>query len=62
MSVLPQSEVTPELLKVIAARLRPVCPDIPDDEFQELVIDVARFRMKYDDSTKGLGAACAARE
>jgi hypothetical protein len=48
--MLPMSndQVPPEMLKLIASRLRPACPDIPKDEFESLVVDVARVKMKYD--------------
>jgi hypothetical protein len=44
----PDSHISPELLALIAARLRPVCPDIPELEFERLVRDVARVTTKYD--------------
>ena len=37
-----------DLIRLIADRLRPVCPDIPEDEFTRLVEDVARVKLKYD--------------
>ena len=37
-----------EVLTAIAKRLRPACPDIPEAEFQSLVYDVARVKIKYD--------------
>ena len=48
MSTIKSDEISPEMLTLIAAHLRPVCPDIPEVEFQELVRDVARVALKYD--------------
>jgi hypothetical protein len=36
------------MLMYIADRLRPVCPDVPEDEFERLVVDVATVTLKYD--------------
>jgi hypothetical protein len=44
----PNEDLPPELVRRIAARLRPVCPNTPDDEFRRLVHDVARVKLKYD--------------
>ena len=44
----PNEDLPPDLLRRIAARLRPVCPNIPDDDFVRLVRDVARVKLKYD--------------
>jgi hypothetical protein len=43
----PDERVPPELLKSIAKRLRPSCPDFPSDQFERLVWDVARFKVKH---------------
>lgn len=48
MSTIKSDEISSEMLTLIAARLRPVCPDIPEVEFQHLVRDVARVKVKYD--------------
>jgi hypothetical protein len=49
-----------ELLRQIANRLRPVCPDIPEDEFTRLVEDVARVKLKYDaDENAAVGTSRA---
>ena len=32
----------------IAARLRRVCAQLPDEEFSALVLDMARVRMRYE--------------
>lgn len=44
---------SPELRQSIARRLRPVCPDISEDEFERLVRDVARVKAKYDEDPFG---------
>jgi len=31
----------------IAARLRPVCAELPEEEFLDLVRDIARVKLKY---------------
>lgn len=41
--------VAPEMIALIAKRLRPICPDIPQGEFDHLVLDVARLKVKYDE-------------
>jgi hypothetical protein len=41
--------VTPEMIALITKRLRPICPNIPQEEFDRLVLDVAHFKVKYDD-------------
>ena len=48
MPIPPNDEISLELLELISARLRPACPDIPEAEFQRLVQDVARVKLKYD--------------
>jgi hypothetical protein len=45
----PTNDVAPEMLALIAKRLRPVCPSIPQEEFDNLVLDVARLRAKYEE-------------
>lgn len=45
----PNDTALPELRQSIAERLRPVCPDIPQEEFERLVEDVARVKTKYDE-------------
>ena len=32
----------------ISARLRRVCSHLPDNEFADLVLDIARVRMRYE--------------
>jgi len=44
----PNGDLPPNLVRRIAARLRPVCPNTPDDDFVRLVHDVARVKLKYD--------------
>lgn len=44
----PSEGMTAEMLEIIAARVRPACPDIPDDEFRDLVLEIARVKLKYD--------------
>jgi hypothetical protein len=44
----PTDQITPEMLDYIAARLRPVCPDIPESEFELLVLDVARVKLQSE--------------
>lgn len=46
-----------DLIRQIATRLRPVVPDIPEDEFNRLVEDVARVKLKYDGDEIGQKAA-----
>lgn len=46
-----ENGITSEILDQIAARLRPACPDIPESEFQLLVIDVARAKVKTQSDT-----------
>ena len=41
-------QIPAEILTSIAKRLRPSCPNIPEVEFQSLVLDVARLKVKYD--------------
>ncbi|HEY2851867.1 MAG TPA: hypothetical protein VGJ18_03425 [Gemmatimonadaceae bacterium] len=41
-------EISSDILTSIASRLRPSCPNIPEGEFQSLVLDVARVKAKYD--------------
>ena len=48
MPTSPDKHISPEMLALITARLRPVCPDIPALEFEGLVRDVALMKMKYD--------------
>jgi hypothetical protein len=48
MSQRSNNGVPPELVQQLTARLRPVCPGIPEDEFACLVEDVARVKLKYD--------------
>ena len=48
MPMLPNDNISLEMLELISARLRPACPDIPEAEFQRLVQDVARVKLKYD--------------
>jgi hypothetical protein len=48
MSTRPDHEISPETLALVAARLRPACPDIPEAEFQRIVRDVARVKAKYN--------------
>lgn len=48
MSTSFDNEISPEIMELVAARLRPACPDIPEVEFQGLVRDVARVKVKYD--------------
>jgi hypothetical protein len=50
MSTTKNDEISAEMLEGIAVRLRPACPDIPEVEFQRLVLDVARTKVKngYD--------------
>lgn len=50
MSTTTYDEISAEMLEVVAVRLRPACPDIPEAEFQRLVLDVARTKVKsgYD--------------
>lgn len=40
--------ITPEMFDFIASRLRPVCPDIPESEFELLVRDVARVKLQLE--------------
>jgi hypothetical protein len=47
MSQRSTDDFPPALLQQIRTKLRPVCPDIPDDEFVRLVEDVARVKLKY---------------
>ena len=42
-------DVPAELLQQIAARLRPVCSNLPDEIFTQLVKDVAKVKLKYDE-------------
>jgi hypothetical protein len=44
----PNDKISVEMPELISARLRPACPDIPEAEFQRLVQDVARVKLKYD--------------
>jgi hypothetical protein len=44
----PNDQITPEMLDYIATRLRPVCPDIPESEFELLVLDVARVKLQSE--------------
>ena len=37
----------------ISARLRRVCVHLSNDEFAELVLDIARVRMRYDEAVYG---------
>ena len=39
------------LKKEIADRLRPVCAEVPDEEFDRLVERIARTRRKYEQAT-----------
>jgi hypothetical protein len=48
MSNPANDQISSEILTSIARRLRPSCPDIPEVEFQSLVLDVARVKVKYD--------------
>ena len=43
------ADVPAELLQQIAARLRPVCSNLPDEIFTQLVRDVAKVKLKYDE-------------
>jgi len=36
------------LEREIAARLKPVCPEMSPEEFMELVRDIARVKLKYE--------------
>ena len=44
----PPRDALTRLHDEVAARLRPVCRDIPDDRFDALVREVVRVRLKYD--------------
>jgi hypothetical protein len=48
MSSPVNEQIPPEILTAIAKRLRPSCPNIPEAEFQSLILDVARVKVKYD--------------
>jgi hypothetical protein len=37
-----------DLLRQITSRVRPACPDIPEDVFRRLVEELARIRLRYD--------------
>ena len=37
----------------ISARLRKVCAHLPDDEFSELVVDIVRVRLRYEERAFG---------
>lgn len=37
-----------ELLVTIAARLRPLCSELPADDFEAMVHEIARLTLKYE--------------
>lgn len=39
----------PALRDEVARRLRTVCADMPPDAFDALVLDVVRFRLRWED-------------
>ena len=36
------------IMMEVRERLRPVCPDLPDDEFEAMVDRIARTQYKYE--------------
>ena len=36
-----------DLLRQIASRVRPACPDIPEDVFRQLVEELAMIRLRH---------------
>jgi hypothetical protein len=50
---IPQPTDVERVTADIAARLRRVCAHLPDDEFAQLVLDVAQVRMRYDEALYG---------
>jgi hypothetical protein len=42
-----------DLLRQITSRVRPACPDIPEDVFRMLVEELAMIRLRYDGKEPG---------
>ena len=46
--IMPEPNIPDHLLESIAARLRPACSHIPEDEFRQLVRTVATTQWRYE--------------
>ena len=47
------SKALEDLEREIANRLRPVCSHMPEEDFNEMVRDIARFKWKHQDDENG---------
>jgi hypothetical protein len=41
------------IMREVRDRLRPVCPDLPEDEFDAMVDRIARTQYKYEGQANG---------